>query len=129
MALLSKEAIFAADDRPTEDVEVPEWGGTVRIRTLSGRERDAYNASLVKKTKSGGRDLNLENSAAKLVALCAIDENGNRLFPTEGDVIKLGNKSAAALTRIEAACQKLNGFTDEEVEEETEGFEKTPDEL
>jgi hypothetical protein len=30
MSLLSKSDIFGADDRRTEDVHVPEWGGTVR---------------------------------------------------------------------------------------------------
>ena len=42
MSLLSKEAILAAQDLPSEDVEVPEWGGTVRVRGLDGKGRDEY---------------------------------------------------------------------------------------
>ena len=41
MTLLSKSAILCANDLQTEDVDVPEWGGTVRVRSFTGRERDA----------------------------------------------------------------------------------------
>ena len=30
--LLSRDAILQAQDLPHEDVEVPEWGGMVRVR-------------------------------------------------------------------------------------------------
>ena len=32
MTLLSKTAILTANDLQTEDIEVPEWGGAVRVR-------------------------------------------------------------------------------------------------
>ena len=35
MNLLSKTAILAAQDLQTEDVEVPEWGGAVRVRVAA----------------------------------------------------------------------------------------------
>ena len=38
--LLSKEQILAAEDLPHKDVPVPEWKGTVRVRALTGFERD-----------------------------------------------------------------------------------------
>ena len=46
MNILSKEAILAADDLPREKVNVPEWGGEVLVRTMSGTDRDAFEASL-----------------------------------------------------------------------------------
>ena len=48
MSLLSKTAILTANDLQTEDVEVPEWGGAVRVRSFTGRERDAFEASMVR---------------------------------------------------------------------------------
>ena len=48
MTLLSKTAILCANDLQTEDVEVPEWGGAVRVRSFTGRERDAFEASMVR---------------------------------------------------------------------------------
>ena len=53
MTLLFKTAILAAQDLQTEDVEVPEWGGAVRVRSFTGRERDAFQASMV---RGDGRD-------------------------------------------------------------------------
>jgi len=127
MAFLSAEDIFNADDRPTEVVKVPEWNGEVRIRTLSGLERDKWEESMVQ-TRKGNRELNLKNARAKLVQMCAVDEDGNQLFKGDIALVKLGNKSSLALTRVFEACQKLNGMTDEDVEELTEGFEDDPDE-
>ena len=115
MALLSREAILQAQDLPTEDVEVPEWGGTCRVRALTGAERDAFEQSIVE-TRGKNTRLNLRNIRAKLVALCCVDENGNRLFKDE-DAELLGRKSAAALNRVFEVAQRLSGLRPEDVEE------------
>jgi len=73
MALLSKHDIMTVDDLKVEEVSVPEWGGSVLVRTLTARERDEFESSTVDK-KSGKP--NLENFRAKLVGLCLVDENG-----------------------------------------------------
>lgn len=115
MALLSKDQIFGADDLKTVDVSVPEWGGDVRVRTLTGAERDQYEADSIR-TSKGKREVNLSNLRARLVAMCAVDEAGQPLFE-RGDVLKLGQKSAAALERVFEAAATLNGMSDEDVEE------------
>lgn len=126
MALLTRDEILSAEDRKTEEVEVPEWGGSVLVRTLSGRERDAYESGTI--TVKGGKQIeNFENLRARLVALCLVDEKGVRLFNTK-DVTSLGNKSAAALQRVYNKCQELNAVTDKDVEELTENFDETLDE-
>jgi len=43
---LNKEQILRADDLKTEEVDVPEWGGSVRVRVLTGTERDAFESSI-----------------------------------------------------------------------------------
>ena len=115
MTLLSKTAILAAQDLQTEDVEVPEWGGAVRVRSFTGRERDAFEASMV---RGEGRDrkVDLTNMRARLVGLTVIDETGQRLF-TDEEVDLLGAKSGAALDRVFAIAQKLNGLSGADVEE------------
>ena len=115
MTLLSKTAILAAQDLQTEDVEVPEWGGAVRVRSFTGRERDAFEASMV---RGEGRDrkVDLTNMRARLVGLTVIDETGQRLF-TDEEVDLLGAKSGAALDRVFAVAQKLNGLSGADVEE------------
>jgi hypothetical protein len=44
--VLTKEQILSADDIKTETVLVPEWGGDVIVRGLSGVERDAYEMAV-----------------------------------------------------------------------------------
>ncbi|MGB9780619.1 hypothetical protein [Caldanaerobacter sp.] len=115
MAYLNREQILQIQDLPTEDVEVPEWGGKVRVRGLTGAERDKFEASIV--VRKGNRtEFNPENMRAKLVAMCVVDENGNRLF-TDEDIKILGQKSATALDRIFQVAQKLSGLRPEDFEE------------
>jgi hypothetical protein len=119
--LLTKDAILAANDLVTEDVEVPEWGGTVRVRTISGAERDAFEQAIVTR-KGKNVQTNLANIRAKMVALCVVDENGQRLF-ADKDVLLLGTKSAAALDRVFTVAQQLAGLTDKDVDELAENLE------
>lgn len=119
--LLTKDAILSADDLVTEDVEVPEWGGTVRVRAISGAERDAFEQAIVTR-KGKNVTTNLANIRAKMVALCVVDENGQRLFGDK-DVLLLGTKSAAALDRVFTVAQQLAGLTDKDVDELAENLE------
>lgn len=115
MTLLGRDAILSASDATTEDVDVPEWGGTVRVRGQSGTERDHFESSmLVKRGKT--RDVSLVNARAKLVSLSVVDENGERVF-SDGDVVALGHKSAAALTRVYEIASRLSGLSNEDVDE------------
>ena len=114
--LLTREAILQAKDLPYEDVAVPEWGGKVRVRALTGAERDRFEASIVEQRGKAGPRLNTANIRAKLVALCCVDEQGNRLFSDE-DAELLGRKSAAALNRVFEVAQRLSGLTQADMEE------------
>lgn len=99
----------------TEIVDVPEWGGTVIVRELTGRERDRFEASIVE--QRGRRTVvNMANMRAKFVAACAIDEQGQPLF-YPSDVEMLGDLSAAALNRVFDVGRRLSGLSDEDVEE------------
>lgn len=120
MALLSKDQILAAEDTSFEDVAVPEWGGTVRVKALSGAERDQFEQSVMQR-KGKRFEVNARNMRAKLVAVSVVDEDGNRLF-ADADVEALGKKSAAALDRVFTVAQRLSGLTDEDVAELEENF-------
>jgi hypothetical protein len=107
---LSKDDIFKADDLPTRDVDVPEWGGIVRIRALDGTGRGEYDASLQQERPDGTYGVDLRFARAKLASLCIVDEDGGRLF-NEFDIGRLGQKSAAALDRVATAAAELSGLT------------------
>lgn len=126
MALLSRDDIFGTTDMVYEDVSVPEWGTDVevRVRSITGDERDKFEASIVqqngRKTKVDQRNLR-----AKLIVLSAINEDGTPLFKP-ADVFKLGEKNAAALDRIFEVAQRLSGLSDDDVDEMTENFDNDP---
>jgi hypothetical protein len=115
MASLTRDAILSVDDRPTEQVDVPEWGGHVLVSTMTGQERDRFEASLLDE-KGQNRSANMDNLRARLATLCCVDDDGNRLF-SQSDIEELGRKSALALNRIFTAAQRLNGIGEDAVEE------------
>ena len=124
MTLLTKAGILAANDLKTEDVDIPEWGGAVRVRSFTGRERDAFEAAMVR-GDGKERKVDLTNMRARLVGLTVIDEAGQRLF-TDEEVDLLGAKSGAALDRVFAVAQKLNGLSGADVEELTKNSSGGP---
>ena len=105
MGLLNKLAILGAEDLKHEDVEVPQWGGTVRVRMMTGAERDEFRSALA--SEEDGVPVG-KFSAALLVATC-VDENGARLFTME-DMDALAEKSAASLDAPAAVAMRLNGL-------------------
>jgi hypothetical protein len=120
MAILGKDQIFAADDIKTETVEVPEWGGQVLVRGLSGHDRDEWEKGLT--VRRGKRmEPDMTDFRARLVVLCAVDEKGKRLFH-DGDIHQLAGKSGAALDRVYSKAAELSGISEKDVEDLTKDF-------
>lgn len=139
MSLLNKEQILAArNTRKTEIVDTPEWGGSVLIIELSGKERDAFEADMVQLGTNGNQKINLRNIRAKLAARCIVSSDDFDITSNDGgvhsfatlkhghtptrlfndiDVNDLGDVSATALQRVFERCQKLSGITKEDVDE------------
>lgn len=115
MAILTKQAILQAPDLQLEEVAVPEWGGSVLVRGLTGTERDSFEASVI--TREGKRvEMDLTNMRAKLVVRCVVDENGDRLF-SDADAVVLGSRSAVALNRVFEVAQRLSGLTEADMDD------------
>ena len=93
---------------------MPEWGGDVIVASMTGEARDAWEQSLVR-TDGGQTRTNMENIRARLVAATVIGDDGVRMF-SDADIAALGRKSAAALERVCAVAQRLNGLTADDVE-------------
>lgn len=125
MALLGRNQILDAKDLKTEEVEVPEWGGSVLIRSLTGEQRDEYETSMFTMKKDGSPSANMANVRARLAMLCIVNEDGEQMF-NKNDIKLLGRKSAVALERVNGAAQKLNAISDEDIEELAEGFGDSP---
>lgn len=121
---LTRDAILGADDLEARDVDVPEWGGTVRVTSLSGKDRDAFEASMTQ-IRGGKTSPNLANVRAKLVARVVVDGDGERVF-SDKDVIALGEKNAAPLDRIFDVARELSGMVDDSEDEAAESFDDGP---
>ena len=114
--ILTKEAILKVQDIEIREVEVPEWGGVVYVRGMTGRERDRYENSLYKQ-KGKERVLNTQNARAKLVVMCTVDQDGNRIFDEEE--VNVLSQKFQALDRIFAVAMELSGITENDLEELT----------
>jgi hypothetical protein len=130
VTLLSRNDILGAADIDYEVIDVPEWGGKVRIKEMTAEERDNYeDASFVErkddKTGAVTRVQSFKNARAKLISMAIVDAQGVALFTTK-DVVLLGRKSSAALQRVFEATLKLNAMTQADVEALGEGSAETP---
>jgi len=117
---LSADDILNAEDLKPEPVDVPEWGGTVLVRGMTGTERDQFEAAMLKDNMSGvSKDKAMDNYRARLAAATIVDENGARLFRGDAVVKRLGAKNAQALTRVVEVSSRLSGLSDDDVKELT----------
>ena len=108
--VLDRDAILASDDLKTERVNVPEWGGDVLVRVMTGRQRDNWEM-LCQKAKDG-----VEGVMALLVIDTVCDNKGELLF-TADDLEKINKRSCAVLSRIFEVALKLNKLKPSEIDE------------
>ena len=108
MPYLTLSDIAKADDVRTEDVEVPEWGGTISVRGMTAQER-----------------LNLASAAADqegsnltLIAHHALLNGLVKPKITKENLEMFMGKSASALERIVEVHNRLSGIGEEAVLEE-----------
>ena len=107
---LTAESILAADDFQYADVDCPEWGGVVRVRSLSGGQRSVITQRIQSK--------DTENLEELLVIMGCVDADGNRIF-TNAHMDALKKKSNTPIQRISKKIMELSGIgnADERLQE------------
>lgn len=112
--MLNRDDILGADDLARELVAVPEWGGEVYVRCLTGSERaqlqqgfDAYDDKETTQRGMFYRDM--------LIILALCDER-NKPFFTWEDREAMLSKSAQVLERLFIVALRLNRLRDVDVE-------------
>lgn len=104
--LLSAAAIKSAVDLTEETIEVPEWGGSVRLVQMTAKESGEFTKEL--------RTLQGEESGMFLMLVySAKDEQGNRVLTGE-DVEELKKKNINVLIRLQRIALRLNAWGREE---------------
>ena len=116
MKFLDRAQILKSKDMSAETLFVPEWHGTVRVMCLTVAQRDALEEH-VAVPEGDAKKANVKNFRAMAVAMCVVNEKGNRLFNTNGDLDLLGEKSAPAVERIFALVMRMNRMTKKDVED------------
>jgi len=122
---LSFDAIRAAPDLPAEVVEVPEWGGAVRVGTMRGDERDVLLYELFQIRKTRGDAAYFAEYNPRLLAYTLLKEDGAKLC-APGDWSGFTAKSGAVLDRIAKVAMRLNGLGEGAAEEAAKNSESAP---
>ena len=124
MAVLGRDDILGAPLK-SRILEVPEWGGSVRLQEMSGVDREAFEEAVV---STNGTDpvVNRGNLRGWLASFSIVDEGGDRLFSDVEAIAALGKTSGAALVLVCAEIQEMNGLGDKEVGELVEDFSDGP---
>ncbi len=123
--ILGKREILDARDHAQEIVDVPEWGGAVIVRTMTGSERDSLELEVSKHRTPDGKGTTVDNFRARVLIRCIVDERGDTIFSHE-ELAQLASKSAAAIERLFDVALRLNGMTQRDVDELGKGSGPTP---
>lgn len=115
--ILTRDQILKSDDLKVELVNVPEWGGTVRIRELRAWEREQFEKRIAATGGTGAGQIakTLGDLRATLVGSCLVDEDNQRLF-AENDIKALNEKSSSVIIRLFGICSRLSGISQEVVD-------------
>lgn len=104
--------ILGVKDIFYREVDVPEWKMKVWVRSMTSREKDAYEETLMVRKGKGKKkriEVNTDIMRAKLVVRCAcVGDNDPRPIFEESDAQALAEKSSVAIERIHDVCHELS---------------------
>jgi hypothetical protein len=120
--ILSAEDIWAAKDIEEKTIEVPEWGGSVKIRALNLRQIANVAQKSIRRNPQTGQD----ETSRELSVILTLQEGMVEPKLSPQDARRLADKSAAAVTRIVQAINAL-GPTAEAVDEADKSLWPEPD--
>jgi hypothetical protein len=110
---LSKDQIFGAADSDVIEIDIPEWGGSIKLKPMTGEQRAGYEfwAATASKKNSDFRGIR-----ERTIIACAVDDAGEPLFSAD-DLATLAKKNAVILDRLSVECQRISGLLADDVEE------------
>jgi hypothetical protein len=102
-----RESILGSDDIVREPVDVPEWGVTLEVRSMTGAER----TRIMDLAANERGQVNLTMVYPEVVIATTFDpESGEQVFePSDRDALLA--KAAVPLERLATVGMRLSGFT------------------
>lgn len=107
-----RDRILSSDDTHKKLVEIPEWGVTVEVRSMSGSAR----ASLMQVAVESGGAVDMMKVYPDLIIQTTFDpETGEQVFtPEDRDAIM--DKNGSILDRLAEVATSISGFTEKAVD-------------
>lgn len=113
-----RDRIIAADDIGKRLVEVPEWGVTVEVRTISAGQR----SQMLKSATDGGGGVDIDKLYPMLLIATCFDPDEDEPVFTPDDFAVIQEKSASAVEAIAQVAMEMAGMLGEgSVDEEGKG--------
>ncbi len=113
---LSRAQIDAVDDQIVHRVKIDGWRGEGILQGLNGDGLYEFERILELNKGSDAR-ANQEDARVRLIAMCLVDEDGNRLYSdSPADLAALRKKSGKVLQQLYGACMDINGYTKHDLE-------------
>lgn len=114
--------------RRYKTLTLPASGLTVRIQSLTDRELSKYQSEVLASGGRGGityRRSRIEDSGRRLIILCLVDEDGNRIC-NETHLQMLEEWDGADTNFLNDECSKHCGISREEIEDLVKKSEAIP---
>jgi hypothetical protein len=116
MTIANRNALLKLCERRYIDLDLEDAGVTVRIQSLSEKEKSSYETRLIAKSGRGILRDRLQDATRRLIALCLVDENNDRIF-LDSDVNQIGEMDSFVSSRIYDAAQEHCGFNKGDIED------------
>jgi len=112
MNKLSKQEILAKVKLPEVEIEVPEWGTTLKLKGMTGKQRLVLAKSVNPETDKEDAEA-IVNIITKLISISVVDETGNPMF-SEDEAKALVDGDLNTASKVVTEIYKLNGINQEE---------------
>lgn len=116
MTIANRNALLKLCERRYIDLELADAGITVRIQSLSEKEKSTYETRLIAKSGRGILRERLQDATRRLIALCLVDDKNERIF-LDSDVDKIGELDSFVSSKIYDACQEHCGFNKGDIQD------------
>ena len=123
MKIANRNALLKLCERRYIDLELEDAGVTVRIQSLSEKEKSSYETVLIAKSGRGILRDRLQDATRRLIALCLVDDKNERIF-SDSDVNQIGEMDSFVSSRIYDAAQEHCGFNKGDITETVGNCEK-----
>lgn len=121
--LNSRDALLTASKRRLHCFDIPEFEGSVHLRSLSAADRLALRSKWAEAGAKG--DSGSFEFQCALVSKCLVDSEGNRIFGDD-DAEAIGALDARVLDSLALEAVRISGLSQQAVDTAAKNSEPSP---